>query len=181
MKRIHTYEARSWAASSKKQECRLGRLFFTMSSYPRTIQERDDQFYGPSSSKWLWYDSKHSTTNLMFRTAKVYLAASSLRMLLFLSLFLSVNFVFALSLSDLSVKAHNSVKLDTILLIKAGCDSLSLWQTNFNGKSMPATTPARLGVHFLHSSTEILSFKILSPVSHHLLPRVPSKQGEKDP
>lgn len=23
-----------------------------------------------SSSKWLWYDSKHSTTNLMYRTAK---------------------------------------------------------------------------------------------------------------
>lgn len=30
----------------------------------------DDRFCGPNSTKWLWYDSKHSTTNLMYRTAK---------------------------------------------------------------------------------------------------------------
>lgn len=62
-----------------------------MSNCPSIIQEWDDQFYGPSSSKWLWYDSKHSTTNLMFRTAKVLLAASSLR--LPLSLPLTLRFV----------------------------------------------------------------------------------------
>lgn len=36
----------------------------------RTHTVLDDRFCGPSSSKWLWYDSKHSTTNLMYRTAK---------------------------------------------------------------------------------------------------------------
>lgn len=32
---------------------------------------------------------------------------------------------------------RSALKTDTILIIKAGCDSRTLWQTNFDGKSMP--------------------------------------------
>lgn len=36
-----------------------------------------------------------------------------------------------------SLNRRSALKTDTILIIKAGCDSRTLWQTNFDGKSMP--------------------------------------------
>lgn len=61
----------------------------------------DDRFCGPNSTKWLWYDSKHSTTNLMYRTAKgifisVAVLGYNVRVPPSLSLFMSI---FSLPLS----------------------------------------------------------------------------------
>lgn len=107
-----------------------------------------------SSSKWLWYDSKHSTTNLMYRTAKGISPCSwccngappTCRFSLLHHLphasrisprcfptVLSLDFPYFFR----SLNHRNALKTDTILIIKAGCDSRTLWQTNFDGKSMP--------------------------------------------
>lgn len=107
-----------------------------------------------SSSKWLWYDSKHSTTNLMYRTAKgispfmVLQRCSSVSSSLafpppfsHLTCLHAASLLFCHSIFLIfcfrSLNHRSALKTDTILIIKAGCDSRTLWQTNFDGKSMP--------------------------------------------
>lgn len=129
-----------------------------------------------SSSKWLWYDSKHSTTNLMYRTAKGISPCSwccngapptclasppfSSRFAYLSPLFLACS-VTRFPYFSRFLNHRKTLKTDTILIIKAGCDSRTLWQTNFDGKSMPCLSSECRYLRFPWMPHALFTFNLL--------------------
>lgn len=54
----------------------------------------------------------------------------------------------------------HALRTDTIFIIKAGCDSRTLWQTNFDGKSMPRLSPGRRYLRSRTLSPILLFFRL---------------------
>lgn len=56
---------------------------------------------------------------------------------------------------------RKTLKTDTILIIKAGCDSRTLWQTNFDGKSMPCLSSECRYLRFPWMPHALFTFNLL--------------------